>query len=67
MAKAKNGSADPVLSELVAIKRLLAFGLLRSGARQKQIAAALGVDQSQVSRMFPSGIGAVSRDAKKGA
>lgn len=67
MAKAKNGSADPVLSELVAIKRLLAFALLRSGASQKQVAAALGVDQSQVSRMFPGGIGAVSHDAKKGA
>lgn len=50
-------SADPVLDELVAIKRLMVFALLRGGASQKQVAAALGVDQSRVSRMFPGGIG----------
>jgi predicted XRE-type DNA-binding protein len=49
--------ADPVLTELVTIKRLLVFALLKSGASQAQVAAALGVAQSQISRMFPNGIG----------
>jgi predicted transcriptional regulator len=58
-------SADPVLDELIAIKRLMVFALLRSGASQKQLAATLGVDQSQVSRMFPGGIGASARTGKR--
>jgi predicted XRE-type DNA-binding protein len=48
---------DPVLTEFVTIKRLLVFALLKSGASQGQVAAALGVAQSQISRMFPDGIG----------
>lgn len=55
MAK-KNAPADPILAELVSIKRLLVVSLLKSGANQRQVAAALGIDQSQVSRMFPSGV-----------
>lgn len=51
---------DPVLTELVTIKRLLVFALLKSGASQSQVAAALGVAQSQISRMFPNGVGDVS-------
>jgi DNA-directed RNA polymerase specialized sigma subunit len=46
---------DEQLRELTSIKKLLVLGLLRSGLTQKQIAAALGIDRSQVSRMFPSG------------
>lgn len=46
-------SDDPVIAELVAIKRLLAFTLLTSGASQIEVAGALGISQSQVSRMFP--------------
>ena len=42
-------------SELAAIKRLLIFALLRAGASQKEIARALGVNQSSISRMFPEG------------
>lgn len=59
-------SVDPVLDELVAIKRLMVLTLLKGGASQKQIASALCVDQSQVSRMFPGGIGnpARSKSAK---
>jgi predicted transcriptional regulator len=49
---AKRGNDDPLLSELVSIKRLLAFALLRMGASQGEVASALGVDQSAVSRMF---------------
>lgn len=48
--------------DLAAIKRLLVLGLLRSGASQRQIANALHVNQSQVSRMFPGGIGLPKKD-----
>lgn len=65
MAKSKDEGSDPVLAELVAIKRLLVFALLKSGASQTYVATALGVDQSQVSRMFPGGIGKVRRDTAK--
>jgi predicted transcriptional regulator len=44
---------DPTLTELTAIKRLMMLALLKSGVTQKEIAVALGVDQSQVSRMLP--------------
>ena len=56
MAKSKV-STDPLVMELVAIKKLLIFALLRSGASQAQIGMALDMDQSQVSRMFPRGTG----------
>ena len=66
MAKSKAGPTDPVLDELIVIKRLLVFALLRSGASQDDAATALGISQSQVSRMFPGGIGKNSRDTAKG-
>ena len=66
MAKPKATLTDPVLAELVAIKRLMMFVLLRSGATQRDVASAVGVDQSQVSRMFPGGIGKSARDSAKG-
>jgi predicted transcriptional regulator len=47
--------ADESLKELVTIRKLLVLGLLRDGLSQKQLGAALDLDQSQVSRMFPSG------------
>lgn len=46
----------PVLAaeeELIAIKKLIMLLLLKAGASQDEVAAALGVDQSSVSRMFP--------------
>lgn len=43
---------EQILAELVAIKRLLIYGLMKDGAKQDDIAKALGVDQSQISRMF---------------
>jgi hypothetical protein len=46
---------DPILAELMAIKRLIVFSLLKNGATQQQIGSALGLDGSQISRMFPSG------------
>ncbi len=62
MAKSTRATrpVDPVLTELVTIKRLLVFALLKSGASQAQVAAALGVAQSQISRMFPDAIGDLS-------
>jgi predicted transcriptional regulator len=60
MAPTRRSTPDPVVEELASIKRLLALTLLRSGASQKVVGAALGIDQSQVSRMFPEGIGKVS-------
>ena len=60
-----NSKDAPLLAELVAIKRLLAYSLLKSGASQREVAAALGVDQSSISRMFPKGsTGGASRIGK---
>jgi hypothetical protein len=61
VSKKKNAPTDPVLAELTSIKRLLVFSLLKSGSSQKQVAAALGIDQAAVSRMFPNGIGAAAK------
>jgi hypothetical protein len=47
---------DTIAQELAAIKRLMVFTLLWQGATQDQVASALGIDRSQVSRMFPKGI-----------
>jgi predicted XRE-type DNA-binding protein len=52
---AKDFSQSPELAELVAIKRLLTFALLKSSATQKEVAAALGVAQSSISKMFAGG------------
>lgn len=48
---------DPVVKELSDIKRLMILALLRDGATQGDIATALGVNQSSISRMFPGGLG----------
>lgn len=64
MAK-KNGPDDPILAELVSIKRLIVFSLFRGGVKQEDIGRALGLDKSNVSRMFPGGIGKAARDAAK--
>lgn len=61
-AKAKSTPTDPVLAELIAIKRLIVFALLKSGLSQEQVAGALGTSQPQVSRMFPGGIGKRTQD-----
>lgn len=44
-----------LLKELTAIKKLLILALANSGMTQSQIAAALDVDRTNVSRMFPKG------------
>lgn len=55
---------DPHLKELVSIKKLLVLNLLHSGMTQNQVAGALGLNRSQISRMFPSGT--LKGIAKKG-
>jgi hypothetical protein len=42
-------------TELVAIKKLLILGLINSGVNLSEIGAALGIDRTNVSRMFPKG------------
>lgn len=49
MEKVKNEVHD----ELVSIKKLLIVALVRSGLSQTEVATALGVNQTTVSRMFP--------------
>jgi predicted transcriptional regulator len=41
--------------DLDAIKRLLIMALLRQGVKQDEVAAALGVSQGTISKMFPGG------------
>jgi predicted transcriptional regulator len=52
--KARTSRSDPVADELDSIKRLLVLQLLTSGIPAKDVASALGVDQSVVSRLVPS-------------
>ncbi len=52
-------SEQAILDELTAIKRLMVFALIKEGATQLQIANALGTSQSQISKMFPKGLGEV--------
>ncbi len=56
MAKGKRKKTieDPVQAELDSIKRLLTLLLLKAGSSQGEVAMALDVDQSVVSRMFPA-------------
>ncbi len=61
MTKAKSAPTEPVLGELQTIKRLLVFALIRDGASQTDVAAALGIDRSQVSRMFPDGTAKIAK------
>lgn len=49
-------SADELVSELQAIKKLLMLQLLASGYKQKHLASALGVSEATLSRMLPKGI-----------
>ncbi len=49
-----------IQAELITIRKLLLVGLMRSGASQAEIAGALGVNQSSISRMLISA-GSVKR------
>lgn len=52
--RARKQKGDPVTDELGSIKRLLVLQLITSGVQAKDIASALGVDQSVVSRLVPA-------------
>lgn len=56
---------DTIVTELVAIKKLLVLALVNSGMTQDQVAGALSMDRSNVSRMFPKG--ALNQKAKGGS
>lgn len=45
---------DKISLELVSIRRLMLFALMRGGASQSELAETLGVSQSSISRMIPS-------------
>ena len=62
MAKKNSAVTDPVVKELIAIKQLLIVGLIRDGVKQRQIAAALGVHESNLSRALPKGLAASAKD-----
>jgi hypothetical protein len=64
MAKAKGGTTDSVAAELAAIKQLLIVSLIRNGVKQKHIAAALGVHESQLSRSLPRGFAAAVKNGR---
>jgi predicted XRE-type DNA-binding protein len=61
---ANNTEANDLRDEMIAIKKLIILALMRGGASQAQIASALGVDQSRVSRLFPGGLKVQARKAK---
>jgi IS30 family transposase len=52
MAKKKKAKGDPVADELDAIKRLLILQLITSGVKARDVASALGVHESVISRLF---------------
>ncbi len=52
MSRRKQTFEDPVAKELADIKRLIALLMLKIGVSQAEVADALGIDQSAVSRMF---------------
>lgn len=56
MAESVGSDNSDIVAELVSIKRLLVLQLLKSGASQAEIAAALDISQPSVSRMFPKGV-----------
>ena len=53
MGRAKTAPQSEELRELTYIRKLLLLQLLRDGTTQAEIGAALGIDQSAVSRMLP--------------
>lgn len=55
---------DDLVTEIRALKMLMILQLLRSGVRQGQIAAMLGISEATMSRMLPKGI---AKGISKGA
>lgn len=57
----RSDTETSVTSQLDSIKRLLILVLVRLGSSQQDIARALNVNQSSISRMFPKGLPADQR------
>lgn len=55
---------ENLAAEMKAVKMLMILQLIRSGVRQSQIAAMLGISEATMSRMLPKGIG---KSVSKGA
>jgi DNA-binding transcriptional regulator LsrR (DeoR family) len=56
MAKIANDE-NALIAEIRNVKMLLVLQLLRSGVKQSQIAATLGISEATMSRMLPKGMG----------
>ncbi len=54
MPKQPEEKPDPIVVELVAIKRLLVVLLLKAGTSQSELAEALNVSPATLSRMLPA-------------
>jgi|GEM_PF-1229633 len=63
MAK-KSKPTNEVYGELIAIKKLLILQLLSQGVTQAQIAATLGIDQGNLSRLVPARIAKSKKTSK---
>jgi len=61
---ANDADITRLTEELIAIKRRLVYALLENGVSQEAVAAALGMNQSSVSRMF--GKGGVTKRSSRG-
>jgi len=53
IVNAQDKTLASLLEEVMGIKKLMVYALLRTGESQADVAAALGVSQPTVSRMFP--------------
>lgn len=51
----ENSDIDSLMEEMLAVKMLLILQALAIGCQQKHVAAALGVSEATLSRMFPKG------------
>jgi predicted transcriptional regulator len=51
-----DANASELVGEIRAVKMLLILQLLKSGAKQGQIALMLGVSEATMSRMLPKGL-----------
>ena len=51
-----DAQAETMIENLEAIKKLLVLQALDSGHTQHQVATALGIGRSSVSKMFPGGV-----------
>jgi DNA-binding transcriptional regulator LsrR (DeoR family) len=56
--------AEEFAADIRAVKMLMILQLLRSGVKQSQIAAMLGISEATMSRMLPKGI---TKSVTKGA